>query len=113
MKSLFDATTINGMELQNRFVRSATWEGMCDENGRPGQKLSECYEQLARGKVGLIITGYTFVRIDGRQMPGSLGAHSDDLAPDMRSLVKTVHDAGGKLCMQLVHTGGQGRAQKG
>lgn len=113
MKILFDTTTINGMKLRNRFVRSATWEGMCDEQGRPGEKLIDCYRQLAKGQVGLIITGYTFVRPDGKQMPGSMGAQSDDLAPDMKALAHAVHDEGGKLCMQLVHTGGQGRASGG
>jgi len=113
MKNLFDKTTINGMELRNRFVRSATWEGMCDEQGRPGEQLLNCYRELARGGVGLIITGYAFVRPDGKQMPGSIGAQSDDFAPEMQALSKAVHDEGGRLCMQLVHTGGQGRAQGG
>ncbi len=113
MKPPFDATTINGMTLRNRFVRSATWEGMCDEQGRPGEKLIACYGALAKGKVGLIITGYAFVRPDGKQMPGSLGAQSDDFAPDMKRLSAAVHDEGGKLCMQLVHAGGQGRASGG
>ena len=113
MKNLFDRTTINGMELRNRFVRSATWEGMCNEEGRPGEQLLNCYRELARGGVGLIITGYAFVRPDGKQMPGSIGAQSDDFAPEMQSLCKAVHDEGGRLCMQLVHTGGQGRAQGG
>jgi 2,4-dienoyl-CoA reductase-like NADH-dependent reductase (Old Yellow Enzyme family) len=113
MKTLFDKTTINGMELRNRFVRSATWEGMCDEQGRPGPKLAACYRDLARGGVGLIITGYTFVRPDGKQTRGSLGAHRDDLAPQLRELGTAVHGEGGKLCMQLVHTGGQARVATG
>lgn len=113
MKNLFETTTINGMTLRNRFVRSATWEGMCEEDGRPTQKLADCYRALARGGVGLIITGYTFVRIDGKQMPGSMGAQSDDFAQQATALCAAVHEEGGKLCMQLVHTGGQGRAQGG
>jgi 2,4-dienoyl-CoA reductase-like NADH-dependent reductase (Old Yellow Enzyme family) len=113
MKTLFDTTTINGMELRNRFVRSATWEGMCDEHGRPSPKLAECYRLLARGNVGLIITGYTFVRIDGKQTRGSIGAHSDDLAPELKQVADAVHAEGGKLCMQLVHTGGQARVSSG
>lgn len=113
MKTLFDRTTINGMELRNRFVRSATWEGMCDEQGRPGPKLAACYRDLARGGVGLIVTGYSFVRLDGKQTRGSLGAHRDDLAPQLRELCDAVHDEGGKLCMQLVHTGGQARVTAG
>jgi len=113
MKDLFETTTINGMQLRNRFVRSATWEGMCEEDGRPTQKLADCYRALARGGVGLIITGYTFVRIDGKQMPGSMGAQSDDFAKQATALSAAVHEEGGRLCMQLVHTGGQGRAQAG
>jgi 2,4-dienoyl-CoA reductase-like NADH-dependent reductase (Old Yellow Enzyme family) len=113
MKTLFDRTAINGMELRNRFVRSATWEGMCDEQGRPGPKLAACYRDLARGGVGLIITGYTFVRLDGKQTRGSLGADKDDLAPQLRELCTAVHGEGGKLCMQLVHTGAQARVAAG
>jgi len=109
MKTLFDGTSINSMELQNRFVRSAIWEGMCDENGRPGSRLVECYRELAKGGVGLIITGYTFVLRDGKQTRGSMGAQTDDFATEMRMLSDAVHTEGGKLCMQLVHTGGQAR----
>ncbi len=104
---------MNGMELRNRFVRSATWEGMCDEQGRPGPKLAECYRQLAKGDVGLIITGYAFVRKDGKQTRGSLGAHSDDFLGELKELSRAVHGEGGKLCMQLVHTGGQARVAAG
>jgi 2,4-dienoyl-CoA reductase-like NADH-dependent reductase (Old Yellow Enzyme family) len=107
MSDLFDQTTINGMTLQNRLVRSATWEGMCDADGRPTDKLASCYRDLAAGGTGLIISGYTFIRREGKQMPGKMGIHSDSFAPDMESLTKTVHDAGGKICIQLVHCGGQ------
>jgi len=113
MKTLFDKTMINGMELRNRFVRSATWEGMCDEQGRPRPKLAECYQQLAKGGVGLIITGYTFVRLDGKQTRGSIGIHTDELAPEMKQVADSVHKEGGKVCVQLVHTGGQARVATG
>ena len=37
---LFESTQINNMSLANRFVRSATWEGMAADNGAatPGKK---------------------------------------------------------------------------
>ena len=111
MKKLFEKTTINGMTLANRFVRSATWEGMCEKDGRPTPRLASCYRNLAAGGVGLIITGYTFVRPDGKQLPGKMGIHSDDFAAEMRSLVRAVHGEGGKICMQLVHAGGQTTAK--
>jgi 2,4-dienoyl-CoA reductase-like NADH-dependent reductase (Old Yellow Enzyme family) len=110
-KELFEMTTINGMTLANRFVRSATWEGMCEEDGRPTPRLASCYRDLAAGGAGLIITGYAFVRPDGKQLPGKMGIHTDDFASEMRSLTQAVHNEGGRICMQLVHAGGQTTAK--
>ena len=111
MKKLFETTTINGLTLGNRFIRSATWEGMCDSNGHPTPRLTSCYRDLAAGNVGLIITGYTFVRPEGKQLPGKMGIHTDDVAVDMRTLSQMVHSKGGKICIQLVHAGGQTTAK--
>lgn len=99
------------MTLNNRFVRSATWEGMCEKDGRPTPKLASCYRDLAAGSVGLIITGYAFVRPDGKQLPGKMGIHTDDFDAAMRTLTQAVHSEGGKICIQLVHAGGQTTAE--
>jgi len=107
MKTLFDQTTINGMSMQNRLVRSATWEGMCGTDGKPGKKLIDLYRELAHGGVGLIITGYTFVSPEGKQLPGKMGIDSDDFAGVMQNMTRAVHDEGGRICVQLVHAGGQ------
>ena len=107
MPTLFEQTTINGMVLRNRLVRSATWEGMCDPDGRPSRRLIDFYQALARGGVGLIMTGYTFVRPDGKQLPGKMGIHTDAFGDDFMALTRTVHEAGGKIAVQLVHAGGQ------
>ena len=60
MRTLFDETTLNGMVLKNRLVRSATWEGMAAPDGRPTARLAAYYATLAQGGVGLIITGYAY-----------------------------------------------------
>lgn len=109
MRKLFDETRINGMTLQNRLIRSATWEGMCDPDGRPTEKLASYYRMLARGGAGLIITGYAFVRPDGKQLPGQMGAHDDTFAGDLKLVASAVHPEGAKICLQLVHAGGQTR----
>jgi 2,4-dienoyl-CoA reductase-like NADH-dependent reductase (Old Yellow Enzyme family) len=111
MKKLFEKTAIRGMTLNNRFVRSATWEGMCGKDGRPTAKLASCYRDLAAGDVGLIITGYAFVRPDGKQLPGKMGIHTDDFAADMRRLTQAVQNEGGRICIQLVHSGAQTTAE--
>ncbi len=51
MKRLFEKTTIKGMTLTNRFVRSATWEGMCEKDGKqlPG-KMGIHTDEAQEGK---------------------------------------------------------------
>lgn len=107
MSSIFEPTTINGMSLQNRLVRSATWEGMADDAGKVPERLVTLYRDLARGGVGLIISSYVFVRRDGRQFATQLGAHADAMIPELAKLAEAVHAEGGKLVAQLVHCGGQ------
>ena len=107
MTTLFEETTINGLTMRNRILRSATWEGMCEQDGRPSEKLINCYRNLAQGGIGLIISGYTFVRPDGKGLPGKMGIHTDDFATDYENLTSTVHNAGGKIAIQLVHAGGE------
>ncbi|WP_305043018.1 NADH:flavin oxidoreductase [Geoalkalibacter sp.] len=106
---LFEPTRIRGLELNNRLVRSATWEGMCDAEGRPTPALRDYYRDLAEGGVGLIISGFAFVAVEGKPLPGALGLHRDDFAQDLRALTTAVHQAGGVLCAQLAHAGGQTR----
>ena len=52
MATLFEETTIKGMTLRNRMVRSATWEGMCDEKGRPTEKLKRVLLRPCKGRGG-------------------------------------------------------------
>jgi len=49
---LFSEGSIKGITLKNRIVRSATWEGMCDGEGNPTERLIDLYRALCRGGVG-------------------------------------------------------------
>ena len=102
---LFEPTTIRGMELANRFVRSATWEGRADAEGRAAPELVLMYAALARGRVGLIISSHAFVSPEGRAGTQQLGAHDDAVIPALREVVSAVHDAGGKIALQIAHGG--------
>ena len=57
MATLFETTTINGLTLENRFVRSATFEAMAGADGAATQLLIDLDKALALGEVGLIIIG--------------------------------------------------------
>lgn len=105
MSKLFEATTIKNMTLPNRFVRSATWEGMAGEDGSCTTGIGECMERLALGGVGLIITGYAFVSREGQAGPRQLGIYEDGLMPAYTEMVGMVHRAGGKIALQIAHGG--------
>jgi 2,4-dienoyl-CoA reductase-like NADH-dependent reductase (Old Yellow Enzyme family) len=107
MAEIFEATTLNGIQLQNRLVRSATWEGLADRDGRVTPALVRIHEELAEGGVGLIISSYLYVQKVGKQSQGQIGVYSDDLVPGLAELARAVHDRGGKIVGQIVHCGGQ------
>jgi 2,4-dienoyl-CoA reductase-like NADH-dependent reductase (Old Yellow Enzyme family) len=106
MSVLFDKMNFKGVELNNRLVRSATHEAMADENGFPTKNLFKLYERLAKGGVGLIITGYTFVSRDGKSR-AMLGIDTDKHVSKYRELVDQVHRNGAKIAMQINHCGRQ------
>ncbi|MHC1730017.1 MAG: hypothetical protein AB9866_29140 [Syntrophobacteraceae bacterium] len=72
--------------LVNRFVRSATWEGLAGEGGEVTPKLTRIMTELARGGVGLIITSHSYVRSDGQATPWQLGVHKDELVSGLREM---------------------------
>jgi len=105
MNKLFEPSSIKSMHLNNRFVRSATWEGLADNDGFVTPGLTKMMVELAEGEVGLIISGYTFVSPEGKSSPGQLAVWNDHFLPGLKDMVKAVHDAGGRIALQLVHGG--------
>jgi 2,4-dienoyl-CoA reductase-like NADH-dependent reductase (Old Yellow Enzyme family) len=105
MSRLFESTSINSMALKNRFVRSATWEGLATEDGLTTDKLITVWAQLARGGVGLIISGHAYVSREGQAGPWQLGAYSDECIPGLTGMTRVVHAIGAKIALQLAHAG--------
>jgi 2,4-dienoyl-CoA reductase-like NADH-dependent reductase (Old Yellow Enzyme family) len=105
MSKLFETSKINVMQLTNRFVRSATWEGLAADDGACSPDFKEFYLQLAQGGVGLIITSHTFVQSDGRGTPRQLGLHNDELIPALQDLTRAVHQYDSCIAVELSHAG--------
>jgi len=105
MSVLFEPAAIRGLVLRNRFVRSATYDGCAEKNGHVSQKQLKMFEELARGGVGLIVTGITYAHPSGQISPVQNSLASDDCVPGFKKLVKTVHDGGAKIAVQLFHAG--------
>ena len=107
MPDLFEKSAINSIALNNRFVRSATWEGLATEEGACTSRLSALMQDLADGKVGLIISGHAYVSREGQAGPWQLGIYDDELIPRLRKMTEAVHKRSGKIVLQLAHAGCQ------
>jgi len=105
MPGLFDRTTLRGMELRNRFVHSATNEGMANEDGTMNDPLIRLREELAEGEVGLIIPGNAYVSEQGKSRPGQIGVQNDATIPGIARMAEAVHRHGSRLVLQLSHSG--------
>jgi len=104
---LFTPMDIGSLTLPNRLVRSATAECMANPDGSPRPQLKKLYRELAEGGVGLIITGHMYVHPSGKCHPEMTGIYSDDLIPGLAELADTVHQAGGRIVVQINHGGMQ------
>lgn len=108
---IFESASLGRITVKNRLVRSATYEGMCTPDGIPTQRYRLLYENLSANGCGTIITGFTYISRQGRALqPLQAGIDRDELIPAYREVTDTVHRSGGKLFMQLVHTGRQTRS---
>ena len=105
MSVLFENININGLTLKNRFVRSATWDGLAGPKGEAAPAMTKLLCDLARGGVGLIVTGHAYIRPEGIASSNQLGIHEDSLIPGLAEMVKEIHRAGGKVAAQLAHAG--------
>ena len=105
MSKVFESTMMNGMVLRNRFVRSATWEGMAAVDGSCTSKLVNTMVLLAEGGVGLIITGHAYVARAGQAGAWQLGIYHDRLIDGLSQMTQAVHEAGGIIVAQLAHSG--------
>ena len=90
--------------LKNRVVMGSMHTGLEDRIWQRG-KLAEYFAERARGDVGLIITGGYNPNRKGWFYPfsGSMMNMADVLSH--RQVTKAVHDAGGKICLQILHAG--------
>lgn len=93
------------MELKNRFMRSATWENMATEEGHMTEKLYAIYEELAKGEVGLIVTGYANIVEEEKPNAGMMGMYNDSFIEEYLKLTDLVHDNDSKIVMQLAYGG--------
>jgi 2,4-dienoyl-CoA reductase-like NADH-dependent reductase (Old Yellow Enzyme family) len=110
---VFGKAKIGNLEIPNHLVRSATYESRATEDGFVTPELVDYYSELARGGIGLSITGVTNVREDGRQLAKMVGNYSDDYIDGLSQIAGNYHDEAkktgnlSKLILQIGHSGSQ------
>ncbi len=102
---LFHSATIGSLTLPNRFVRSATWEGLAAADGACTEELVRLMSDLAEGGVGLIISSHASVRPEGFAVRGQLGVDRDGCISGLAKMAQAVHAKGGRIVLQLAHGG--------
>ena len=100
---LFEPVRLGPVELRNRTVRAAAFEGMCPRNS-PSSELLAYHRAVAAGGVGMTTVAYAAVEQSGLSFAHQLWLRPE-VVRDLRALTDAVHAEGAKASIQLGHCG--------
>ncbi len=90
--------------LKNRVLMGSMHTGL-EEIPGGFERLAAFYGERAKGQVGLIVTGGVSPNKEGTVFMGAATMTNEEEAQHHQVITKAVHDNGGKICMQILHTG--------
>ena len=99
----FSAGNLGGLQLRNRIIKAATFEGMCP-GGVPSERLFAHHREVSEGGVAMTTLAYCAVEADGRVKREMMYMH-EGIRPQLERLAREVHEAGSKLSGQMGHCG--------
>lgn len=102
-KSLFDAVKLGALELRNRVVMAPMTRSRAGRGDVPTVMQASYYAQ--RASAGLIVAEGTQPSPAGKGYCRTPGLYSDEQVEGWRSVSNAVHEAGGKIVVQLMHCG--------
>ncbi|MCM2495353.1 alkene reductase [Burkholderia glumae] len=103
MPTLFDPLVIGDLTLRNRVVMAPLTRARANQARVPNALMAHYYAE--RASAGLILTEATAVTPQGVGYANTPGIWSDEQVEGWKLVTKAVHDAGGKIFMQLWHVG--------
>jgi 2,4-dienoyl-CoA reductase-like NADH-dependent reductase (Old Yellow Enzyme family)/NADPH-dependent 2,4-dienoyl-CoA reductase/sulfur reductase-like enzyme len=108
--AVFSPLKIKNLVLKNRIVLPpmATW--YATSFGEVTERLISYHRERAAGGVGLNIVEFTVVEPHGKLDLHMLGVYDDAQIPGLTALAQAVHEAGGKIALQLGHAGRRARS---
>ena len=89
--------------LKNRVLMGSMHTGL--EETKDWNRVAEFYAARARGGVALMVTGGMAPNREGGVFPGAAGLFSDEDIANHKIVTDRVHDADGKIAMQILHAG--------
>ncbi len=104
MATLFDPLSIGDLTLPNRVIMAPLTRMRSAQPGNiPWELNAQYYTQ--RASAGLIVSEATQVSQQGQGYPGTPGIHSEQQIAGWRLITDSVHQAGGRIFLQLWHVG--------
>ncbi len=101
--TLFQPATIGRISLANRIVMAPLTRNRAEAGNVPGPLTVEYYAQ--RASAGLIITEATQVSAQAQGYYATPGLHTGEQVAAWQKVTDAVHVRGGKIVVQLWHTG--------
>ena len=106
-KHIFEPLDLGFTTLKNRILMGSMHTGLEEEkNGI--DRIATYYAERAKGGVGLIVTGGISPNIQGWTAPFSARMSTKKHAIHHQKITEAVHNEGGKICMQILHSGRYG-----
>lgn len=102
--SLFAPLDLGFTTLKNRVLMGSMHTGL-EERPDGAERLAAFYAERARHGVGLIVTGGVAPALSGVTMEGGAVLHDVSQLPHHRQITDAVHEEGGKIALQILHTG--------
>lgn len=100
---VFSPARLRALELRNRVIKTATYEGM-SPGGVPSDALIRHHRDLAAGGVGMTTVAYCAVSPNGRTFKEQMYMRAE-IVPKLRELTDAVHSEGAAVSIQLGHCG--------
>ncbi|OBT11406.1 NADPH-dependent 2,4-dienoyl-CoA reductase [Shewanella sp. UCD-FRSSP16_17] len=104
---LLEPLDLGFTQLKNRVLMGSMHTGLEEEKGG-FEKLAAFYKERAAGGCGLIVTGGIAPNFRGRLAPHACQLSFPWQVKKHRIVTKAVHEADGKICMQILHAGRYG-----
>ncbi|MDX1357006.1 MAG: 2,4-dienoyl-CoA reductase FMN-binding domain-containing protein, partial [Halomonas venusta] len=101
---LFRPLTVGHLTLPNRVLMGSMHTNL-EEAPNGFERLAAFYAERARAGVSLIVTGGIAPNAEGAVFQGANALTDESQLAEHRGVVEAVHEAGGHLCMQILHAG--------